>query len=373
MKSRINIIGFLILVALLVCSSCVREIVMDAGEKPTVVVECVISNTAPQTLHLRYTKGASKKDYEFVTEADAVLHDLTDGTQAGRFIKAEDGVWTLDYEAIDKHEYRLEVNVPGFDTITAEQTMPERPKVTAERMCGQKYIMVVHKHGEWFRGCSYRIFTIGRTVWIYAMNYNHETGKREMAEYICGDERFADFNVTDLVYSPQLDTVSCPLTDYYGTPPPGIDPPVYTFICGLYPVLSGRKMHKRYLRTEEIQKDTYVFNELVVTGSFKGFYPVEFLSEEREEIVNDGVIADLAEDQGYLAFALLSEEYEKYHEEALRFMELQESSQLSDIYLRDNIFTNIKGGLGIFGAKAETKMVWSDSPTIRFIESVASE
>ena len=129
---------FLILqfiVALLVCSSCVREIVMDAGEKPMVVVECVISNIAPQTLHLRYTKGASKKDYEVVTEADAVLHDLTTGKEAGRFVKSEDGVWTLDYEAEDKHEYRLEVNVPGYETITAEQTMPERPKVTPKRMC----------------------------------------------------------------------------------------------------------------------------------------------------------------------------------------------------------------------------------------------
>ena len=145
---------FLILqfiVALLVCSSCVREIVMDAGEKPTVVVECVISNTAPQTLHLRYTKGASKKDYEVVTEADAVLHGLTTGKEAGRFVKAEDGVWTLEYEAEDEHDYRLEVNVPGYETITAEQTMPVRPNVCARRFChsGGGGLHVMHTHGEW--------------------------------------------------------------------------------------------------------------------------------------------------------------------------------------------------------------------------------
>ena len=357
------------IVALLVCSSCVREIVMDAGEKPMVVVECVISNTAPQTLHLRYTKGASKKDYEVVTEAEAVLHDLTTGKEAGRFVKSEDGVWTLDYEAVDEHEYRLEVNVPGYDTITAEQTMPERPEVWAERWCNQKYMQTIHNHGEWFRGTSYRIFTIGRTIWIYAMNYNHENGKREMAEYICGNRRFADFNITDVVYSPQIDTVSSPLTEYMGTPPPGVEPYLYTFKSGLYPMLSGRKMHKRYLRTDLIVNDSYVFNELLVSGSFEGFYPVEFVAEDNcYHIENDGVIEDPADDQGYLAFALLSEEYEKYHDEALRFMELQESSQLSDIYLRDNIFTNIKGGVGIFGAKAETKMVWSDSPTIVFLK-----
>ena len=43
---------------------------------------------------------------------------------------------------------------------------------------------------------------------------------------------------------------------------------------------------------------------------------------------------------------------------------LYESSILSDIYIRDNVFSNIDNGLGIFGAKAETKMVWSEKPSI---------
>jgi hypothetical protein len=41
---------------------------MDADEKPMVVVECVISNNPVQALHLRYTKGAAKKDYEVVRQ-----------------------------------------------------------------------------------------------------------------------------------------------------------------------------------------------------------------------------------------------------------------------------------------------------------------
>ena len=131
-QSRILFL-FAVCVAAVLCASCVREVVMDAEEKPVVVVECVISNNPVQTLHLRYTKGASKTEYEVVTEADAVLYDLTAGSEAGRFVKAEDGVWTLDYEAVDEHEYRLEVSVPGYDLITAEQQMPLRPNVKAIR------------------------------------------------------------------------------------------------------------------------------------------------------------------------------------------------------------------------------------------------
>ena len=358
-------VAFLCL-AMLVCLSCVREIVMDAGEKPTVVVECVISNTAPQTLHLRYTKGASKKDYEVVTEADAVLYDLTAGKEAGRFVKAEDGVWTLDYEAEDKHEYRLEINIPGYETITAEQAMPVRPKVKALRVCltGPQWL-VDHSHGEWEKCCYYNFTRNQNTsIWVYAMNYNKETGKRELAEYICSSVQADDFNLTDIEYTPKLDTIqTIEPSPFLAPQPPYNNGRLFTCVVGLYHNLSGRRMHKEYLR---LPYSGFLF----VSGAFEGFYPVEFVSDDSEYVLNDGVITDPAEDQGYLVFASLSEEYEKYHTEALRFMELQESSQLSDIYLRDNVFSNINCGLGIFGAKAETKMVWSDSPSLDILSFI---
>ena len=359
--------NILILTAMLICSSCVREIVMDAGEKPTVVVECVISNTAPQTLHLRYTKGASKKEYEVVTEAEAVLYDLTTGKEAGRFVKVEDGVWTLNYEAEDEHEYRLEINVPGYDTITAEQAMPERPRVYAVRFClsGGGFLQVLHTHGEGENACYYDVYVNNRTsLWIYAMNYNKETGRRELAEYICGSGMLSDITETDRVYSPKVDTI-------YWTPPDASHVAPLRCEAGLYLDLRGRKMHRRYLHP--LSKNGGRF---IISGTFNGFYPVEFeeedgvfsYSREKEKPLNDGVLTNPADDQGYLVFASISEEYDKYQTEAFRFMELQESSQLSDIYLRENVFTNINGGLGIFGAKAETKMVWSDSPTIEYLD-----
>ena len=361
MRSRINIIGFLILVALLVCSSCVREIVMDAGEKPTVVVECVISNTAPQTLHLRYTKGASKKDYEVVTEAEAVLHDLTTGKEAGRFVKAEDGVWTLDYEAEDKHEYRLEVNVPGYETITAEQTMPVRPRVVPKRMCEcSDWIWVYPSHTEWDKACFYAIGDLSGSLWVYAMNYDRQTECRELAEYICYKALVGsadDFNLTDVVYAPVIDTTT--YHDYNNKPRP--------CIAGTYLEMRGKKMHEKYIRFETNPVS------IIISGSFEGFYPVEFVSDDSHSddshyVLNEGLITDPAEDQAYLVFASVSDDYEKYHFEARRFLEIQNSSQLSDIYLRDNVFTNINGGLGIFGAKAETRTVWSDSPRLEYLD-----
>jgi hypothetical protein len=68
MKHDMKSLSLLLGAVLLLCFSCVREVVMDADEKPMVVVECVISNNPVQALHLRYTKGAAKKDYEVVRQ-----------------------------------------------------------------------------------------------------------------------------------------------------------------------------------------------------------------------------------------------------------------------------------------------------------------
>lgn len=347
-----QILFFAICVALVLCASCVREVVMDAGEKPVVVVECVISNNPVQTLHLRYTKGASKTDYEVVTEADAVLYDLTAGSEAGRFVKAEDGVWTLDYEAVDEHEYRLEVSVPGYDLITAEQQMPLRPNVRAIRnsWCSTSFTANHFPDTcEWTRSCRYELDVRDKSapLWVWAVNYDNHTDRRELAEYICSTGAIDGFNLTDVVYTTKVDTVMHKV--------PG---DLYTgiWLSAIYPMFIGKRMHDRYIRFPSCPE------QISISGSFKGFYPVEFT--EDWNVRNDGVITDPADDQGYLVFASISEEYERYHVESFYFQDLYESSILSDIYIRDNVFSNIDNGLGIFGARAETKMVWSEKPSI---------
>ena len=358
MMNRLHAFAIFLVLLGALCMSCIREAVMDAGEKPMVVVECVLSNNPVQTLYLRYTKGASKKEYEVVSEAEAVLYDLTEGTVAGSFVKSSDGVWTLDYAAIDDHEYRLEVNVPTYETITAEQKMPVRPWVKANRICGGNTMYWEHfSHDEWDKACEYLISeNYTGSLWVYAMNCNRQTGCRKLADYICYDALAGsadDFNLTDVVYAPKIDTI------LYNKFMPENPLPCIT---GPYLKLRGKKMHEKYIRFETNPM------AIIISGCFEGFYPVEFVSDESHQVLNDGVITAPADDQAYLVFATVSDDYEKYHFETRRFLEIQNSSQLSDIYLRDNVFTNINGGLGIFVAKAETKVVWSDSPMLEYLQ-----
>ena len=90
---------------------------MDAGDEPLVVVECVLTQQPVQTLRLSFTKGAAMDEAPALTEAEAVLIDLTEGKTAGSFERQDDGTWTLDYAAVPEHTYRLEVDVPGQEPI----------------------------------------------------------------------------------------------------------------------------------------------------------------------------------------------------------------------------------------------------------------
>ena len=77
-KTQVNSVAIVFL-AMAILSSCVREVALDAGERPQVVVECVLTNDETQELRLNFTKGASKAEAEPLTEAVATLIDLTEG------------------------------------------------------------------------------------------------------------------------------------------------------------------------------------------------------------------------------------------------------------------------------------------------------
>lgn len=66
------------------------------------------------------------------------------------------------------------------------------------------------------------------------------------------------------------------------------------------------------------------------------------------------------EGSGQLWFEVMSEEYDQYLAAAMRSVQFENSTDISKIYLRENILeTNVNGGLGIFGAKIRHLSGWS--------------
>ena len=69
-------IGFCYIIGILSCIcavSCVKDIKMDAQEKPQVAVVCIMTDNPVQEMTLFLTKGASLKERVPVTEAELMM------------------------------------------------------------------------------------------------------------------------------------------------------------------------------------------------------------------------------------------------------------------------------------------------------------
>lgn len=344
---RIKFTAVMLTALMLALSSCVRDVIMDAEERPTVVVECILTNSDTQELHLNFTKGASKTVAEPLTEAAATLIDLTSGMTVGEFDKASGDLWTLDYSPVSNHQYRLEVQVPGYDLIYAEDTMPESLNVYSFTWTEN----ILHSWGPpapSFRNnsfCAGTIFSfesLPKYTLIYGMNYNTKTDRHEIADEIFTNLPVVDnFNITSDVYFPEIVKweedlyVSCDA------------------VKSLYADLKGVPKHKQYLLLNKEELSDHLFQfmdqeayggyDFMVFGSFTGDWYWRHSSMQQD-------FGKPLPTEGYLMFESLSDNYLAYIRDAIHFMQLKESTDMTTIYLRDNIYTNVVGGRGIFAA-----------------------
>lgn len=362
------------LLFIIMLPSCVRDVTMDAHEKPQVVVACILSDKAEQTLLLSFTKGASLEEAPPLTEAKVTLFEREwerdDFHEVGHFKRIQGSEWTLAYKAIPGKHYRLEVEVPGYDRITSEQTMPQVAKIRSigltpyqrvlmslglhfpsgldEKRLGYGFVPNAEDFDSLPLGTKcYYMLDLPDPVWIYAMNYDPETGRHRIAEEICTDCTFVGpFNEMEKTYvAPERTDIPNPYVNG-------------SHVSKLGPQLEGQPLHKRYLRFPARDLSEYKGWWFRVAGSMQGkyncrdFYQIYYGDE-------GGLAKPLLPDEGYLEITTVSRDLDEYLQDAYLNQQLQESSDLSTIYLRDNSFTNIHGGLGIFGAKCSRKYQWS--------------
>ena len=370
--------------------SCVKDINMDTKERPQLAVACILSDDPVQELHIVYTKGASLKETPKVMEAEAILKDITRG-EIFEFARDNDGVWRLHYAAQPRHKYRLEVTVPGYETLWAEDLMPDKIKSYLQHVywlmdmvesptgyLGNPTVIPeepfdnVGERGVWLDGDDiprgetfWCVTALEDPVWIYAMNYNQATGQREIADAICTDYKDADgFNVTGNTYVPIQWEEPIP----YPIKPQFTGLLAGTHIKALYPFMERSPMHRKYIRIppkDIVNKDPIVFG---VSGSFKGAYnhPDSFVDAYFDK--HWGYVRELAEDEGYVVWTAVSEALDNYLKDACKMNEMNISTDLTTIYLRDNFYANIQGSdgspkLGVFGCKIERKFQWSSEGT----------
>ncbi len=371
-------------------SSCVKDVIMDAKEKPQVVVDCVLTDEAEQTLRLSFTKGASLSEAPPLLEASAVLYDLySDKLKVGEFRHVQGSEWTLEYTPVYGHHYRLEVDVPGYEQMWAEQTMP---KPAGLQCWGYNYLSTqIEPWSGWrdrlepiegVKGMwelvewpeeepypDYETFYImhesSSPAWLYAVDYNPVTGEYEQAGEICVDVETDPCNVLDKVYDPPVRDVPNPWK--YNSMWTKTESFLEKFYAAhrmeLYPGLAGEALHDGFLRFPPSDSK----RQFRVSGNFKGEYsrlsdPFDTSHAFFPAVLNGiwGYAIEPVENEGYLLCVTCSAEYDKFLLDAYHFQRIQASTDLSTIFLRENVYSNIVGGgIGIFGAVTRRKFPWA--------------
>ena len=330
----------------LTVAGCVQDVILDARDEPEVVVDCILTDEPVQILYLVYTKGASRETAPELPEAKAILTDLTEGREVGRFQRTADGSWELAYAAIPTHSYRLEVSVPDHEPIWAEQTMPDAP--------GIKVGWHSWNLGDWSIpraqwppkdidnnvGYTFQLNRPHDPVWFYGVNYPAMDSAGEQAEFLSTDSNLVDpFNE---------DAGWAFVEEGNGTYLWGSEKSS-AFRTTWYPALQDMPRHKRYLRfpVMEYTPDTPFY----VSGSFRGY-----ISDYKDFIHADVRPAELH-------YFSASSDYDLFLKDCYHLIDLKTSTDMADIFVRDNVYSNIHGAIGLFGAKIERALEWEGKET----------
>ena len=169
---------------------------------------------------------------------------------------------------------------------------------------------------------AYRVLNADTPVWIHGViDYGSDKDARYV-ERVCTDCPDVDaFNLTGDSYAPEI--------VYH------VSDHAYT---ANYGSLYGRSLHRRFIRIPSVSSDQWFY----VSGDF---------------LVEDGLGDESGWPRGWqVCFSSFSQDYDIYLKQALSAA--GNTSDLTSVFARDNLYSNIHGGIGIFGAGVLTTENW---------------
>ena len=350
----------LVLILAIVLSGCVRDTTLDPGVERKVVVEFVLTEDSVQNLYLFLTKEPGELAAPAIQDAEIKFINVSNRSESEHlFAKVADNQWSLDYSGIPGDEYRLEVKVDGYDLVWAEQKMPEKMKLVraaTEAVINPQPLLPYMKYGAY-----YNIDFIPDYLMIRGTKRDKETGEFIPVEELCTDyPGVEEINVTGRFYdgNPKWRTgigwhwseIGWEGADYvYHDSPVDGDDGVWTY---MFPNLIGSYLHEGFLLIRRVDDNHAGLEKLYDFPIGESFHGKAFCISGSFYMNQAYPSSDYTQVlfHEYLIASSLSPDYGLFLKDAWQFKKTHEGGDLSSIYLRDNIYSNIQGGLGIFGA-----------------------
>ena len=284
------------LAMILLPSACLETIDLETEFERKLVVNCILTPGPEQSLSITYNAPAGHfvRNYEPVKDADARL--FCEENEVGRFLVNKRGSYDLIYEPIPGKEYLLSVTANDGSTVTAKTTFPER---TPLRYMGYTS-ETIHEFKQDASEAPYWSFCLAMDEMILDNPLVPVNSKEKMMNDIgCSHPRTDAFNA--------------------------MDEPMFAAIG----MTNGTTMaHYYYVRIDPVLDD----------GSIT-FYVEQWLAPYQSHIV----------------FRSVSKEYDAYLKTSLRkALAYQSVPYDPTAWLdEDGVYSNIEGGLGIFGAYSD--------------------
>ena len=328
----------------LALNGCVRDTTLDAELERKVVVEFVLTEDGVQNLYLSLAREPGELAAPVIQEAEAKLINVSERFEPEhQFNRAADNRWILEYSGIPGNQYRLEVKVDGYDPVWAEQVMPKKVElVRAAPGHGvpPKYVSY---------GAFYTVDSVPDFLIIRGTKRDKETGEYIPVEELCTDyPGVEEINATGRFYDGNQKWRAGtgwgeePFV-YYDSPVAGMDG-VWTY---MFPNLIGKEMHQGFLLINRVENNHAGLDKLYDFENGKGFCVSGSFYINHGHYDSNHNLIDYDE---YLLLSSLSSDYGRFLKDAYQLRKVHEGGDLSSIYLRNNIHSNIQGGLGIFGA-----------------------
>lgn len=364
-------------VALAFLSGCLRETALDPGTEPEVVVQCILAYPQEeQELRLCYTMAPGQKTSVPIDDATILLSDLTTGKQAGAFRPCGEGRWILDGQVIPGHDYRLEVTVPGHSPIRAETRIPNQHRVHYQHhaLSGtywnedkMEFYSIAVNSNLYFSGTRFYADDFGtESLWVFswicdALSERASLGRRLGTSCFAADP----FNYTGEIME---------------IPEQNVDTDDHNRTVYLRDMFSHCPYHLNYLRIqnpgsaewEETEySDNIHWNE---SGRKRQtFFYVEGDVEEgyeglpgRTEPTSWGELSyeepsSKFPGESCIEMMTVSDEYDRYLKEVTSYEMRHQEGDLTVLYERENVYSNILGGMGIFGARISYYLPWKEA------------
>ena len=357
----------LVIVAFLAVS-CVESINLDPMQEMPVVVTCVLTTeTAEQSLNLFYAKRPSETEYVSIPGAKVVVREEASSGGAVHEFKWNGEKYVCPFTPCYDTRYFLEVETAGGTSLTAETTMPKHfsllPQEKSSTIVLKDYTDPLSEEGLGSTNSHVDYLTYLAYYFALETDAGFEPYAGELCAWISAGDRLStdhkDADSFNLLPNNWNDLKSHPFFNRQGR----MAPEYYQFFSAFPTYLKFIRIHQQqgfsgpasikyigkpeyenflfYLKSD-ITDDTIITSEIDNVDGIPEFLLEEFIHSNSVDLVYPA--------QNEYSVRFVSQEYDAFLKDLVE-KTVVHADELSVIYSMEPTHSNIKGGLGIFGAE----------------------